>query len=343
MTDTMIVRVRYRRAKHVSSDNPEVASTDPQTLEKMIRSVLSGSMGKDVNSRVIQTVEDQRHSICLHFHQVNQTSLVFDLLHLDDRKEITTWKRPSNPVPFSTLSGTKIAKDEVSLQEPAYVMVTGNHVAVIERVGMRTPAIENYLNEILSRNASIDPQKSYWKLVPKIESVGIKSLKGGVEKIVFKPHAALAGEAATQTSNESGKQRRYARKIDEYIGYGEKIFKMLQVFGAHESDIDELRQKMSSDLVLRAKVEISVSKAERSTEAKISADDIQMAFAHMTDGNEIEVIDKDGKINGKLTQLSHPVEVAHEDGIIDLKHAVSALGAAVTSWAAKGAIELEQE
>ena len=338
MGESINVRVRYRRAKFVNKDDPDVEIVG-LTLEKMIRSLLAGSLGGDVNSRVLPTLEDERHSVCLHFSQANENALIFDLLHLDDRKVVPTWKRPAAAVPVSTLGGTAIAKDEVSLQEPAYLMVSGNHVAVIERVGLRTPMIENYLNDILVKSSAFDKEKSYWRLVPKIEAVGVSALKGGVEKIILKPHAALVGEAES-ASSAARSTRKYQRKIDEYIGYGQKIFDMLQVFGAHESDIDQLRKKMSKDLVLKAKVEISISRAERASEAKVSADDIQTAFAHITDSADINVIDKDGKTNGKLTQLAHVVEVAHENGIIDLSHASNALSAAMASWAAKGVIEL---
>jgi hypothetical protein len=341
MSDLIKVRVRYRLAKYTnkSAPNAPVDSVE-NTLETMVRSLLGGSLGKDVNSRVLPMFEDERHSVCLHFSQLNEGALAFDLLHLDDRTEVPTWKRPANVVPVSTLGGTKLATDEVNLHEPAYLLVSGNHVALIERMGLRTSTIENYINDILQKAQIIDKEKFFWRLVPRIEAVGVAALKGGVEKIVLKPRAALAGEAATSIAHSDRKSRNYTRKIDEFIGYGERIFAMLKVFGAHESDIETLRRKMSSDLVLKARVEISVSKAERASEAKVSADDIAVAFAHVTDTSDIEVIDKDGRTNGKLTQLSHIIEVAHENGIIDMKHAVSALGAAIQSWVAKGAIEL---
>lgn len=338
MTDVMTVRVRYRLAKHVLSDDPDKLHESQETLEQQIRNLLSGKLGSDVNGRLLPTIEDERHSLCLHFSSVKEGAVIFDLLHLDDRTEFSTWKKPAGTVPISTLSGTKIPGDEMSLQEPAYLLVSKNHVAVIERVGLRTPAIEAYLNQLLEKDGKIDSNKAFWKLVPKIENLGIEKLKGGVEKIILKPHAALAGEA--QSTIDKPIRRSRARKIDEYIGYGEKILQMLQIFGAHDSDIEGLRKKMSSDLVLKAKVEISVSKAERSTEAKVSADDIQKAFAHLADHSDVNVVDKDGKSNGKLTQLSHPVEVKHKDGIIDADSAANALVAGMTSWAAKGAIEL---
>ena len=340
MDDIIKIRVRYRLAKFVQRDDPDALISAPKTLEEMLRDLLSGDLGKDVNSRILPTVEDERHSICLHFSQLNKGALAFDLLHLDDRTEIPTWKKPSKPVPTSVLGGAKISKDEISLQEPAYLLVSGNHMAVIERIGLRTSTIENYLNDVLDKSASFEKGKYYWKLVPRIEAVGIAALKGGVEKIILKPRAALAGEGSSLMNQEKISKRKYSRKIDEYIGYGDKILKMLEVFGAQETDIESLRKKMSSDLVLKAKVEISVSKAERASEAKVSADDIQKAFAQLTETSEIDVVDRDGRTNGKLTQLSHVVEVAHKNGILEMNNAVSALGAAMSSWVAKGAIEL---
>ena len=341
MTEVIKVRIKYRLAKYINRADAEKLQMDgADTLEAKLRSLLAGQLGQDVNSRVVKFAEDERHSLCLHFSQLNEGALAFDLLHLDDRTEVPTWKRPAQPVPVSSLSGTKLAVDEVSLQEPAYLMVSGNHVAMIERVGLRTSTIENYLNDILQKANLLDSNHFYWKLVPRIEAVGIAALRGGVEKIVLKPRAALIGEGVSGIAEAPAKQRRYNRKIDEYIGYGSKILDMLKVFGAHDADLESLRAKMSSDLVLKARVEISVSRAERASEAKVSADDVATAFAHVTETSDIEVIDKDGRTNGKLTQLSHVVEVAHENGIIDISHAVSALGAAINSWVAKSAIEL---
>lgn len=341
MAELIKVRVKYRLAKLVDKTDPDtVPGGETVTLESRIRALLAGQLGQNVIERVIKFTEDDRHSLCLHVSQLNEGALAFDLLHMDDRTEVTTWKRPASAVPVSSLGETKIAADEVNLQEPAYLMVSGNHLAVIERVGLRTSTIENYLNDILQKAGLIDSAKFFWKLVPRIEAVGVSSLKGGVEKIVLKPRAALVGEGVTSLTNDASKQRRYNRKIDEFIGYGEKILSMLKVFGAHDADIESLRAKMSSDLVLKARVEISVSRAERASEAKVSADDIATAFAHVTETSDIEVIDKDGRTNGKLTQLSHQVEVTHKNGIIDISHAVSALGAALNSWVAKGAIEL---
>lgn len=338
--NTMNVRVRYRLAKLVENDQDQTECTNEGTLEGAIRSLLAGELGADVNSRILPTVEDERHSLCLHFSSIQEGSVAFDLLHFDDKKEFKAWKRPARPVPLSTVSGIKVPKNEVSLQEPAYLMVAGNHVAVIERVGLRTPSIQNYLNQILQKAGSHDPNKRHWRLVPKIEAVGVEALKGGVEKIVLKPRAALAGSAVSEATNAPEQGKRRARKIDEFIQHGSRILQMLEVFGAKESDIEKLREQMSRDLVLKARVEISVLKAERSTEAKVSADDIQTAFAHLTETSDIDVHDRDGKTNGKLTQLSHQVEVKHDDGIIDSESAMQALAAGMSSWAAKGAINL---
>jgi len=340
MPDLMKIRVKYRRAKYLAhADSGAASPSGAPTLEQNLRDLLEGELGKDVNSRELKIQEDERHSLVLHFHQMNVGALAFELLHLDDRTEIPTWKRPSGQVPHSGFGGTKLGPDDVSLQEPAYLLVSGNHIAMIERVGLRLGHVQNYLNEILNKGKVINLADSYWELVPKIESIGTSALKGGVEKIIVVPRAALAGEGATAVTTEP-KKRGYTRKIDELIGYGDKIFEMMRVFGAQNSDIEKLREKMSSDLVLKARVELTVSKAERASEAKVSADDIEIAFANITDTSDINIIDKDGKTNGSLTQLSHIVEVKHENGMLDLSAAVNALAAAMSSWVAKGAIEL---
>jgi len=336
----MNVRVRYRRAKLLSNDTGHRQITDAGTFEDAIRDLLKSALATDVNSRVLPTVEDERHSLCLHFSSIQEGSVTFDLLHLDDRIEFKTWSRPKTPVPVSVISGTKVPPDQVSLQEPAYLMVAGDHVAIIERVGLRTPSIESYLNQILEKAGTLSTQHCFWRLVPKIDAVGVQALKGGVEKIILKPRAALSGSAVSEVLPRKPQDRRRVRKIDELIEYGPKILQMLEVFGAKESDIERLREQMSRDLVLKARVEISVYKAERSTEARISADDIQTAFATLTETSDIDVVDRDGKTNGKLTQLFHQVEVKHEDGIIDPDSALQALAAGMSSWAAKGAITL---
>lgn len=341
MISTMNVRVRYRRAKLVdqtSSEQKEIEESG--TLESAVRKLLASALASDVNSRVLPTIEDERHSLCLHFSSLQTGSVTFDLLHLDDRTEFKTWRKPKTQVPISAVSGTKVPADEVSMQEPAYIMVAGNHVAIIERMGLRTPAAEGYLNQILEKAGVRANPDHYWKLIPKIEAVGVQSLRGGVEKIILKPHAALSGSGISQVVEKAVRPRTRARKIDEFIEHGYKILDMLEIFGARQSDITKLREQMSQDLVLKAKVEISIQKAERSTQAKISADDIQTAFAHLTETSDINVVDREGKTNGKLTQLFHQVEVKHDDGIIDPESAVAALAAGMSSWAAKGAITL---
>jgi hypothetical protein len=340
MADTIKIRVKYRRAKYVSVAEPDKNLPELfDTLETRLRSLLDGKLGKDVNSREIKFQQDERHSLLLHISKKTKGALMFDLLHLDDRTGLTTWKRPKNTVPISEFGLTKLAVDNVSMNEPAYLIVSGNHIAMIERIGLSLGTIQNYINDILSKAKLLDQEKFLWKLIPKIEATGVALLKGGVEKIILKPRAALIGEASSKIPSRP-KSRGYHRKIDEYIGHGAKIFELLNVFGAAESDIEKLRSKMSSDLVLRAKVEISISKSERSTEAKVSADDIETAFAGMTETSDIDIIDKDGRTNGKLTQLSHVLDIVHENGILDIEHAHQALTAAMASWAAQGSIEL---
>ena len=211
----MNVRVRYRRAKLVSSSNDQTEVLDAGTLEDSIRKLLLSDLAQDVNSRVLPTIEDERHSLCLHFSSIQTGSVAFDLLHLDDRTEFKTWKRPDSPVPISSVSGTKVPANEVSLQEPAYLMVAGNHVAIIERVGLRTPSTESYLNQILEKSGTKPASGSYWKLVPKIEAIGVQALKGGVEKIILKPRAALVGAGHSEVEEKPRRPRTRARKIDE--------------------------------------------------------------------------------------------------------------------------------
>tara|TARA_R110002110_G_scaffold47277_2_gene142170 strand:+ start:404 stop:1318 length:915 start_codon:yes stop_codon:yes gene_type:complete len=302
----------------------------------MLRGLLNKQLGNDVNSRVVPISQDQKHSLCLHFSKTHQNSLAFDILHMDDRKELPTWVRPNLPIPASKIRGKKLKSDEVSLQEPAYLLVNGNNVALIERIGLRTGHIQEYLNNLILKSGMPENQVR-WKLIPKIEMASGSVLQGGVEKIILKPQAALSGEGESQTKK---KKRGYQRKIDEMISNGPRILDLLKALGANEARIEKLRESMSEDLVLRARVEVSVSRAERASEAQISPDDISIAFAELSEMNDIDVVSKDGRSSGKLIQLSHLMEVKQKNGIIELKHAIPALAASLQSWAAKGAIEL---
>jgi hypothetical protein len=95
MVELIKVRVKYRLAKFIDKADPDTAHDgESETLEAKIRTLLVGKLGQDVKERVIKFTEDDRHSLCLHVSQLNEGALAFDLLHMDDRTEVTTWKRP---------------------------------------------------------------------------------------------------------------------------------------------------------------------------------------------------------------------------------------------------------
>ncbi len=99
---------------------------------------------------------------------------------------------------------------------------------------------------------------------------------------------------------------------------------------------------MSADLVLKARLELSVASLRKKTTAEISSDTVQQALAELAQDGEVIIVSEDGKSNGRLVQLVDTAEVLEVGGLIEWGRAKQAMSSALSAWAAKGAIDLTE-
>lgn len=97
---------------------------------------------------------------------------------------------------------------------------------------------------------------------------------------------------------------------------------------------------MSSDLILKAKLELTVQSLKMKSKAEIDSDTVHQALAELAVDGSVNIVDENGNNDGKLVQLVHQAEVLETGGLIDWERASQALVSAMSAWAAKGAIEL---
>jgi len=107
---------------------------------------------------------------------------------LTARSSLPIWIHPTEPKPVAEVVPRDVAKGEASLGEPVYLMVIGNHVAAIERLGFRTTNLATYINGLLAKAGELE-DGGYWKLVPKTEIQGAVAKGGAVRKVIVKPYA----------------------------------------------------------------------------------------------------------------------------------------------------------
>ena len=183
---------------------------------------------------------------------------------------------------------------------------------------------------------------SEWKLIPKIEMIGDAWKSGGVKKVIVNPHAAVMGDAPSQAPELKGKRRARAAAsaLEDLVFAGHKVFDVLVKLGADETKLEKLRQSISADLVIKAKLELSVASIRRKTTAEVSPDAVQLALAELAQDGDVVIVSANGRSDGKLVQLVHPAEVLEVGGLLEWPNAIQALSSALSAWAAKGAIEI---
>lgn len=329
------VRVHYRRATWDGSEIPG------QTLQDILTAVLKGQLGTDARERIIPVTEDGQHKGCLNFSDARGQALLADIMHLDGRNALPTWIDPTEPKPVARVVPRQLPEGERSLGEPAYILVRHNHVAAIERLGFRTTNLAVYLNGLMHKSGLVSP-KARCRLVPKIELQGSLKSGGGVKKIIVKPYAAVMGDGPTQSHEDQGVRRKLRRAASKFEGlavYGDRILGMLAAAGADQAKLDELREGMSSDLILKAKLELTVQSVKRKSTAEISTDTVHVALAELAMDGSVDIVDENGRNDGKLVQLTHKAEVVESGGLLEWDRAAAALGSAMLAWEAKGAIE----
>ena len=330
------VRVHYRLAVL------EGGQPDAPNLQQRLDAMMKSAIGDDTRERILPMADDDQHKGCLNFTRSEDAFFVGDVMHLDGRTSLPTWIHPQEPKPYAEIVPRDLAEGEASLGEPAYLMVAGNHVAVIERMGFRNTNLSHYLNELLRKAGQIEGD-TFWKLVPKIEAEGNAWQGGGVKKVVVKPHAAFVGEAPpTGPVDDQARKRagKVARAFEDLVARGQQVIDALAAFGADETKLDTLREAMSQDLIIKAKLELSVAHVRRKSTAEVAPDVIQLALAELAQDGQVLITSEDGRSNGRLIQLVHNAEVLEKGGLLDWGRTVDALSAALHAWSAKGAIEL---
>jgi hypothetical protein len=327
--------VHYRLAKLEGTPSQNF------TMQERLTRLMNSPLGADARERLIPVADDEQHQGCLNYSKHESAAFFADIMHLDGRRTLPRWIHPTEPKPVAEVVPRDIADGEASLGEPLYILVAGNHVAAIERMGFRTTNLTRYLNGLLAKGGEMEGGTS-WRLVPKVEITGDAFKRSGVKKVIVKPHAAIGGDAASEApvDPDRKKARRAASALEDLMVYGQRVFDMLVAAGADETKLEKLKDSMSADLVLKAKLELSVASIRRKTTAEISPDDIQLALAELAEQGSVTIISSDGKSDGKLVQLVHTAEVLEVGGLLDWKRATQALSSAMSAWAAKGAIEL---
>ena len=270
-------------------------------------------------------------------------AVVAEIFQLDPRRTLPFVHHSEGPSPVAEVRTRGVPVDEDHLGAPAYLMVHGNHMAVIESAGLRTPHLANYLNTLLQSAGRLTADES-WKLVPKIEvAEGTQALAGGISSFEVRPIARLVGDAATLVERRARRQAaRPNPKREEKLARGQKVLDILETLGASNAELGDLRAGLSTDLGLEAKVIISVRRDARGTPATLSSADISQAVASLEEENTVTVVSPDGKQRGSLVSLAERSEIAEDGGLLSLRDVAAALSRALRGWAARGIIDLQQ-
>lgn len=332
MATPRLVRIHYRKAKLDGADAG-------QTLQEALKVVMAGSLGQDARQRIFPITDDGNHKGCLNYSDPSGGSSIADIMHLDGRSSLPTWIHPTVPEPVAKVIPKELAAGEASLDEPAYILVKDNHVAAIERLGFRNSSMERYLNSLIKAGGAL-PSGSQWSLNPKIELESTGGLTGAIKKVIIRPKAAMQGGAASEAPTPTV-QGVVNRRMSDIFAQGWRVLDMVRAAGGDEAEIEKLRQNLSSDLALKARLEITVAAVRRKSEAELQAGAIEKAFAEMASDSDIRLVSSDGKTDGKLIQLVHTAEVMETGGLIDWQAATYALISALNAWAAKGSIDLK--
>lgn len=291
-------KVHYRTAAPQNTKNS-------LNLESILRNILEyPAHGSDYTSRMFE-VSDSKVKAFINRHDADPPGVLVELLPLDSRRALAFVKHPEKPVPQAAVLSRGVPSGEDHLGIPAYFLVIGNHLAVIEAASLRSPQISNYINIIL-KSTGRAKDGVYWKLVPKVQvEEGKEALAQAVTRLEIRPIARLIGDAPSEVMPEKGKREsRISPEREEKRVRGSKIFEILSILGASESDLQNVRSKISTDLGLEAKVVITVARDNRKTTAAVDASDFSQAIASMEDTNAVKVVSPELKQSGNLVTLS---------------------------------------
>ena len=316
---------------------------DQPNLEAELRATLQGHKYSGHYVDRIFVVSDSQNKAVINRQDIAPPGVAAELLQLDARRELAFLQHSDDPVPLADIKHRDVPQDEDHLAAPAYFYVLGDHMAVLESAGLRTAHIQNYINALLQGDERLSPEES-WKLVPKIQvAEGEIALGRGVSQLEVRPLARLIGDAASHVEKPRAKQsRRVAAGREEKVARGPKVFDLFRTLGASEAELGDIRSRLSTDLGLEARVIFSVRQDRRGTPATLAPADISQAVASLEEENAVTVVSPDGKQKGRLATLSDRFEIEDDGGLLSLPDVSRALTRALTGWAGRGRIDLQQ-
>ena len=330
-------KVYYRQAQIANA--PEAHS-----LEHFLRQALNDpEHGADYTRRTF-VISDRDTKAFVHRSDPNPPGVFVELLQLDSRRALPFLQHPEAPTPFASILSRGVPRNEDHLGHPAYFLAIGNHLAVVESSGLRSPQIASYINIMLRATGQLQ-EGQYWKLVPRAQvEDGSPALARGLSRIVISPQARLLGDAPSLVE-EMPKRRRTSRSAvkEEKESRGDKILQILEVLGVSQAEIEDIQSRMSTDLGFEARVVITVAKSNRKTTATIDASDIAEAIASMEDTSRVTVVSPDTQQRGNLVTLSRTAQISQDGGLLSLPEVLRALTVSLREWEARDIIQLDQE
>jgi hypothetical protein len=310
-------------------------------LEEVLRQVLSGAHAENYTDRIFK-VSDRHLRAVINRSDLDPPGVLAEVFQLDPRRTLPFVQHREEPAPVARVRTREVPTDEEHIGLPAYFLVLGNHLAVIESAGLGSSQLQTYLNALFQSAGVLAPDE-HWKLTPKIEVVeGTAALSQGITRLEVKPIARLAGDAPSQMDDRRPPRRtRSAVEARETkLQRGPKIFALLEALGASNAELSDLRARMSTDLGLEAKLVISVQRNARATDATLSPADVSQAVASLEEENVVTMVTPDGTQRGRLISLSTSSEIADDGGLLELDGAMGALATALQVWGGRGVIDL---
>lgn len=334
---TRSVRIHYRSAQFTGADD----DLPKPSFENTLRELLKGPMGDDWETRACRIRDGHADEAMINSSEIEGKGVFLEIYHLDSRRDLAFLKKLGGKAKTASVLSRPVPADENAMGDAAYLLVIGNHVAAIEPLALKPGALTNYFNALFQKDNRLEADES-WKLVPKVQvKDGGWTKQRGLTALEVRPHARLVGEGPSATPVEAGKRRsKPSRKAEARISEGGKLAELFEILGAQEADLDGLRESMSLDLGLEAKIVFQVRRNNRKTEARLETDDLSQAIASLQEHNDVALVSPDGKQRRGLTTLTEPGDVLETGGLLSLPHTSAALSSALMKWAGKGIIDL---
>ena len=330
-------KVHYRLASFEGGEPDQ----EIPTFESSVRSALSGDLGSDYTSRMFRISDDRPDQAMINNSDAEPPGVFLELFHLDSRRELPFVQKGRGPTPIAKVVSRVVPDDEDAMGSAAYLLVVGNHVAAIEPFALRVGALQSYFNSLFQAAGLLEAAQ-HWKLAPKVQlSDTPAATHRGVTRLEIEPLARLVGDAPSRMpDNTRSRSRRPPQKTEAKMARGDRVLDILRLLGTPDTDLEEIRSSMSSDLGLEARIEILVRKNNQKTDAKLETADIAQAVASLEENNRVSVVSPDGRSRQQLTTLTDLVEIAEVGGLLPLKNVASALVSVLYKWSGSGMIDI---